>query len=71
MEVVQVGTVEGEVPVYFDKYAAAADQQSKRVYDHPWAESLADEYGTREALVADPESRFSRLLAAGLEGYIT
>ena len=25
MEVVQVGTVEGEVPVYFDKYAAAAD----------------------------------------------
>ncbi|MBT3345549.1 MAG: DUF2088 domain-containing protein [Gemmatimonadetes bacterium] len=25
MEVVQVGTVEGEVPVYFDKYAAEAD----------------------------------------------
>jgi hypothetical protein len=25
MEVVQVSTVEGEVPVYFDKYAAAAD----------------------------------------------
>ena len=25
MEVVQVGTVEGEVPVYFDKYASEAD----------------------------------------------
>jgi len=29
-------------------YAAAADQQEKRVYEHPWAESLSDEYSQRE-----------------------
>ena len=36
MEVVQVGTVEGEVPVYFDKYAADADHVvvSGRVKPH-------------------------------------
>ena len=35
------------------------------------ADGKIEEYGAREALVADPESRFSRLLAAGLEGHIT
>ena len=25
-------------------YALAAEQQQKRVYDHPWAESLSEEY---------------------------
>ena len=35
------------------------------------AEGRIEEYGAREELVQDPESRFTRLLAAGLEGYIT
>jgi len=35
------------------------------------ADGKIEEYGAREALVADSESRFSRLLAAGLEGHIT
>jgi predicted P-loop ATPase len=30
-------------------YVAAADQQGKRVYDHPWAESLTEEYNQRDA----------------------
>ena len=34
------------------------------------ADGQIEEYGAREALVEDPESHFSRLLAAGLEGYI-
>jgi ABC-type multidrug transport system fused ATPase/permease subunit len=28
------------------------------------------EYGNRQALIDDPTSQFSRLLAAGLEGHI-
>ena len=35
------------------------------------SEGRIEEYGERELLVEDPQSRFSRLLAAGLEGYIT
>ena len=34
------------------------------------ADGRIEEYGARETLVQDPRSRFSRLLAAGLEGYI-
>jgi hypothetical protein len=29
-------------------YALAAEQQQKRVYDHPWAESLSEEYKDKE-----------------------
>ena len=30
-------------------YTAAAEVQGERVYDHPWSEALAEEYGGRES----------------------
>ena len=48
-------------------YVAAADQQGKRVYDHPWAESLAEEYNQREAGVRLTPDDLWTFLAVPLE----